>query len=91
MPILTARVWVGVLSPDLTRACVDTELPVSQDARSMEVFRGDTLFQLDRRMIGDRLETWIRMFLIDREACDWIRLFPIDREGCDCFPLEDAA
>jgi len=42
-------------------------------------------------MIGDRLETWIRMFLIDREACDWIRLFPIDREGCDCFPLEDAA
>lgn len=72
MPVLSARVWVGVLSPDLKRACVDAELPVSQDARSMETFRGDTLFQLDRRMVGDRLETWIRLFLIDPSGCDWI-------------------
>ena len=74
MPVLTATVWVGVLSPDLKYACVDTELPVSQDARSMETFRGDTLFQLDRRIVGERLQTWIRMFRIDTDDCDWIPL-----------------
>jgi len=73
MPIMAAEVWVGVLSADLKRACVDTKLPVSMDARSMETFRGDTLFQLDRRIVGDdHLETWIRMFIIDASQCDWI-------------------
>lgn len=71
-PVLTTRVWVGLLSPDLKRACVDTELPVSQDARSMETFRGDTLFQLDRRLVGERLETWIRLFRVDPTGCEWL-------------------
>ena len=74
MPELSATVWVGVLSADLKRACVDAELPVSQDSRSMETFRGDTLFQLDRRIVRERLQTWIRMFRIDTDDCDWIPL-----------------
>lgn len=73
-PVLSATVWVGVLSADLKSACVDAKLPVSQDARSMETFRGDTLFQLDRRMVGEQLQTWIRMFRIDTDDCDWIPL-----------------
>ncbi|KPK76318.1 MAG: hypothetical protein AMS25_17645 [Gemmatimonas sp. SM23_52] len=74
MPVLSATVWVGVLSADLKSACVDAKLPVSLDARSMETFRGDTLFQLDRRIVGERLQTWIRMFRIDTDDCDWIPL-----------------
>jgi hypothetical protein len=71
-PVLAATVWVGVLSSDLEHACVDAFLPVSQDARSMETFRGDTLFQLDRRIVNGRLETWLRLFRIDVSNCDWI-------------------
>ncbi len=74
MPVLSATVWVGVLSADLKTACVDAKLPVSLDSRSMETFRGDTLFQLDRRIVGEQLQTWIRMFRIDTDDCDWIPL-----------------
>jgi hypothetical protein len=74
-PVLTVTLWVGVLSVDLRRACVDAMLPVSQDARSMETFRGDTLFQLDRRVVDNRLQTWIRMFRVDTDACEWL---PVD-------------
>lgn len=72
-PVLAASVWVGIISADLKYACVDSPLEVSRDTRSMEVFRGDTLFQLDRRIAeGDLLETWIRMYRIDPRPCDWI-------------------
>lgn len=71
-PVLSATVWVGVLSSDLKHACVDALLPVSQDARSMETFRGDTLFQLDRRIVGGELQTWIRSFKVDTRHCIWI-------------------
>ncbi len=73
-PVLSVTVWIGVLSADLKSACVDAKLPVSQDARSMETFRGDTLFQLDRRIVGERLQTWIRMFRIETDDCEWIPL-----------------
>ncbi len=72
MPVMTADVWVGVVSSDLTRACVDARLPVSTDTRSMETFRGDTVFQLDRRIVDNRLESWVRMFLVDTSDCDWV-------------------
>jgi hypothetical protein len=76
MPTMAAEVWVGVLFSDLSEACVGAKLPVSMDARSMEAFRGDTLFQLDRRIVGNRLETWIRTFLVDTSHCDWL---PVSR------------
>ncbi|MBA4158832.1 MAG: hypothetical protein H0X65_15335 [Gemmatimonadetes bacterium] len=73
VPVVAAHVWLGVASPDLKRACVDTRVPASLDARSMEAFRGDTLFVLDRRIVDDtRLETWIKLYRIDTEGCDWI-------------------
>lgn len=77
MPVLAADVYVGVLSPDLERACVDTKLHVSPDARPMETFRGDTLFLLDRRITeGERLETWIVLYRIDTSRCDWLATRP---------------
>lgn len=77
MPVLAAKVWVGLLSADFTRACVDTQLAASMDSRSMETFHGDTLLQLDRRIAGGTLQTWVRLIIIDPAACDWIDL----REG----------
>ena len=40
----------------------------------METFRGDTLFQLDRHIVSEQLQMWIRIFLIDTDDCDWIPL-----------------
>jgi len=73
MPVLTAKVWVGVLSPDLSRACVDTLVPRDFEIRPMETFRGDTLFVLDRRIDdSEKLQTWILMYLVSDEECDWL-------------------
>ena len=77
MPVLTARVWVGILSPDLDRACVDAPVPRDFEIRPMEAFRGDTLFVLDRRINdGERLQTWILMYLVSEEPCDWLSTEP---------------
>lgn len=71
--LITARVFVSIVSPDRRRACIDTELPVSQDARPIEGFRGDTLFLLDRRIVGEeRVETRISSYLLDTSSCGWV-------------------
>ena len=73
MPVLTAKVWVGILSSDLSSACVDAPVPRDFEIRPMETFRGDTLFVLDRRIDhNEKLQTWIRMYLISDEECDWL-------------------
>lgn len=71
--LITARVFASVVSPNRRRACVDGEIPVSQDARPIEGTRGDTLFVLDRRITsGERLETWIIAYRLDTRRCDWL-------------------
>jgi hypothetical protein len=70
--VITARALVTVVSPDRRRACVDAHLPVSPDARPIHGARGDTLFLLDRRIVGERMETWIVPYLVDTVGCDWI-------------------
>ena len=73
MPVLTAKVWVGVLSPDLSQACVDTLVPRDFEIRPMETFRGDTLFVLDRRIDdSEKLQTWILMYLVSDEGWEWL-------------------
>ncbi len=73
MPVLTAKVWVGVLSPDLSRACVDTLVPRDFEMRPMETFRGDTLFVLDRRIDdSETLRTSILMYLVSEDGCEWL-------------------
>ena len=76
-PVLTAKVWVGILSPDLSQACVDTPVPRDFEIRPMETFRGDTLFVLDRRIDdSEKLQTWILIYLVSDEECDWISTQP---------------
>ena len=81
MPVLTAKVWVGILSSDLETACVDALVPREFEIRPMETFRGDTLFVLDRRIDdSERLQTWILMYLVSDEQCDWLSTEPA-RQG----------
>ena len=70
--LITARVFVSMVSADRTRACVDAELPVSQDARPIHGFRGDTLLLLDRRLRGEEVQTWIVSYLVDADGCEWL-------------------
>jgi hypothetical protein len=70
--IITADALVTVITADRRRACVDADLPVSPDARPIHGARGDTLFLLDRRIVGERMETWIVPYLVDTAGCDWI-------------------
>lgn len=71
--LITATIYVSVLSADRKRACVDTLLPASKDARPIHGFRGDTLFHLDRRIVDDeRLETRIELYRITTDGCDWL-------------------
>ena len=70
--LITARVFVSAVSADRTRACVDAELPVSQDARPIHGFNGDTLFLLDRRIHGETMQTWIVSYLVDTDGCAWL-------------------
>ena len=73
MPVLTAKTWVGILSPDFEKACVDAPVPRDFEMRPMETFRGDTLFVLDRRIEdSEKLQTWILMYLVSDEKCDWL-------------------
>jgi hypothetical protein len=85
-PPSSATVWVSLLSSDLERACVDTQLSDSKDAKPMEAFRGDTIFQLERRIVDDEgaaveAETWLRIVRIDPAGCDWIPARPPEEEG----------
>lgn len=72
--VRATTVWVGVVDLDGRRACMDRRLPTSPDTYSLEAFRADTLFQLDRRIAGQDMETWVRMFRVDTDACDWTPL-----------------
>jgi hypothetical protein len=77
MPVLTAKIWVGVLSPDLKQACVDTPVPRAFDIRPMETFRGDTLFVLDRNVDEtEQLRTMILVYLVSDAECDWLSTEP---------------
>ena len=77
MPVLTAKVWVGILSPDLSKACVDAPVPRDFEIRPMETFRGDTLFVLERRIDdAEKLQTRILMYLVSEEGCDWLSARP---------------
>lgn len=82
-PPNAATVWISLLSDDLERACVDARLSATEDLKPMEVFLGDTVFQLQRRVVGEDdsartpgLEYWLRIVRIDPKGCDWIPARP---------------
>ena len=68
----TATGYVSVLSPDLRRACVDARLDLSQDARPVIGFLGDTIYTLEQHVaVENRASTVVRKYTIDSDGCSW--------------------
>ncbi len=73
--LITADVFVSLISPDRTRACVDTQLAVSKDAQPLYTFYADTLFVLEQRIgDNDNVRTSVTSYRIDGDRCDWIQI-----------------
>ena len=66
----TARAFVSLLAPDLRRGCIDAPLEVSQDARPLVAFRGDTLFVLEQEIVADEKSvTRITPYVVSAAGC----------------------
>lgn len=74
--LLSARVFVGVISPDRSRACMDAEIPVSPDAIPWTAMQDDLLFVLEHVVDDDatRPRLMVRAYRLDTSECSWIPL-----------------
>jgi hypothetical protein len=75
--LITARVFLTVLSPDFSRACVDREIPVSRDAQPYTAFHGDTLYIVQQAVRGDRASAYVDRYHIDERACPGVGAGPL--------------
>jgi hypothetical protein len=67
------RSYLTLLSADLSRACVDAQVPLATDVLPLPTFRGDTLYLLSRVVTpNDRVQTSVVGYRISTERCDWI-------------------
>ena len=73
---ITSEVYLSVIAPDRTAACVDAPVPYSNEMRPVHTVARDTLFLLDRRLneAEDDLMTWVRVYRIDISGCTWLDL-----------------
>ena len=74
---LTGIGWLRILSPDLTRACVDAEVSSPGTDRARLTLRGDTLYVLDQVIAAPALgsiRSVIRRYHLSSEGCDWLPL-----------------
>lgn len=66
-------VFVSLLSPDLTRACVDEPLSLTGEAQPWLAFHGDTLLALEQVTADtERVRTIVRRFVPDPALCSWV-------------------
>ena len=73
--LITAKVFVSLLSADRTQACVDAPLSVSQDSQPVYAFSRDTLFVLEQRIVdGEQIRTTITGYRVEEDGCNWIDL-----------------
>jgi hypothetical protein len=70
-PVITAQHWALLISRDFTRACVDGEVPISEDARPAMAFHGDTLFVIDQVLQDEKVTARLRGYLISDKGCSW--------------------
>ena len=73
---ITSEVYLSIIAPDRTTACVDAPVPYANEMRPVHTVARDTLFLLDRRLneAEDDLMTWIRAYGIDTSGCTWLNL-----------------
>lgn len=67
------RMFVSIVRPDLSAACVDAQVPVESDVGPMPVFRGDTMFVLSRRVTSsEKVRSVVYAVTFDDAECQWI-------------------
>lgn len=67
------RLYVTLLSPDLSRACVDGEIPVETDVLPTVRVRGDSLAVFARYLDSTlTVKTRVALFRMDTTSCEWI-------------------
>lgn len=69
---IESQVFVGLVSADRKRACVDAELELTGDIQPTIAFRGDTLLVLEQLTQELPVTTVIRKFLVEDDGCDWL-------------------
>lgn len=72
--ILGGRVYLSVLSADLTMACVDGLVYEVEEEidRVRHAWRADTLFLASQEVHGPEALTRIDAFIVDTNQCDWV-------------------
>ncbi len=73
---ITADIYLSVIAPDRSTACVDGIVPHFKSMRAIHTIVRDTVFLLDRTVneAEKRLDTWIRMYRIDLSNCSWLAM-----------------
>ncbi len=67
------RLFLSLLAPDLTRACVDAPIPLETDATPLPLFRGDTLYALSRVVTADnRVRSRLLAYRVSADGCEWV-------------------
>ncbi len=75
--LITARVFVSLLSADRREACVDAELPVYQDAQPIFAWVADTLLVLQQRLVAGQPSTLVQRLSVEDNACRWLPTEPV--------------
>lgn len=66
------RLYVTLLSEDLSKACIDGSVNIRTDVAPIPSFVGDTMFVLSRQVQGDdRVRSVVYAVVIDSSSCDW--------------------
>ncbi len=71
------RAYISILSPDLTRACVDGEIVFPEPTYPVIDVQHDTVYALDQTILpgtSPRTQTVVRKYVVDESSCDWVDL-----------------
>ena len=72
--LITATLYVSILSADLKTACVDARIPSTGDSPVVADFKGDTVFVLKQRVdSSDHPVSTLLGYLLDETDCEWQR------------------
>lgn len=71
---IVSHPFVSLVSSDLTRACVDTPVPLSSDARIAFAFGSDQLVLLTQEGRDQGVRTIAHLFTVSDADCTWIPL-----------------
>jgi hypothetical protein len=71
-PPVTSSVFVSVISPDRSMACVDATVPVGPDAQPAIGFSEDRLLVLVQVLKGMEAVPVLRSFEVETTGCGWI-------------------